>query len=172
MSQDTGAFGADRNFILQQGLTPAEGTGCPVQSRALLFQPRLVGPLVLVGVFLQSPALFLGLGAVLWWSALLPAWNPFDAVYNATLGRRSGAARLSPALAPRRFSQGMAGSFGLAVGAALVAGWSGAAWVLQALFVVAAAAIGLGKFCLGSFVYHLLCGRADFALRTLPWSRT
>jgi hypothetical protein len=41
--------------------------------------------------------------------------------------------------------------------------------------VVLAAAVTLlvvGRFCLGSFVYHLLRGRARFAVRTLPWVRT
>jgi hypothetical protein len=35
-------------------------------------------------------------------------------------------------------------------------------------------AIGLvivGRFCLGSFVFHLLRGNGEFARRTLPWGR-
>lgn len=165
------ASAADRNFILQQGLEPPAGAGCHLQSTALLFQPRVVGPVVLVGILLQSPLLFLVLGAVLWWSALVPRLNPFDAAYNATFGKRPGATRLSPAPAPRRFSQGMAGTFGLAIGAALLLQWQSLAYVLQAFFLVAAAAIGLGKFCLGSFIFHVLRGRSAFALRTVPWAR-
>jgi hypothetical protein len=163
---------ADRNFILQQGLEAPAGAGCHQLSSALLFQPRIVGPLVLLGVILQSPKLFLGLGAVLWWSALFPRLNPFDALYNVTFGSRSGAARLEPALAPRRFSQGMAGTFGLAIGVALLWQAQTLAYVLQGFFLVAATAIGLGKFCLGSFIFHLIRGRAGFALRTLPWARS
>lgn len=164
--------GVDRNFILQQGLEAPAGKDCHKLSSALLFQPRIIGPLVLLGILLQSPKVFLPLGAVLWWSALFPRLNPFDAFYNATLGARPGAARLQPALAPRRFSQGMAGTFGLAIGAALMGQAQTLAYVLQVFFLVAATAIGLGKFCLGSFIFHLIRGRAAFALRTLPWARS
>lgn len=170
MNRDLTGTTAERNFVLQQGLEAA--SACHQQSSALLFQPRIVGPLVVTGVLLQSPAFFFGLGAVLWWSALLPRWNPFDALYNATWGSRPGAMRLTPAPVPRRFSQGMAGTFGLAIGSALLLQRPLLAYVLQGFFLVAAAAIGLGKFCLGSFIFHLLRGRADFAMRTLPWARS
>jgi hypothetical protein len=45
------------------------------------------------------------------------------------------------------------------------------AWVLQAIFLVAVAAMVFGRFCLGSFVYHVVRGRVAFAVGTLPWSR-
>jgi hypothetical protein len=163
---------ADRNFILQQGLQAPAGPTCQRLSSALLFQPRIVGPLVLLGVILQTPWIFLALGVVLWWSALLPRLNPFDALYNATFGSRPGTVRLEPALAPRRFSQGMAGTFGLAIGVALLGQAQTLAYVLQGFFLVAATAIGMGKFCLGSFIYHLIRGQAGFAVRTLPWARS
>src|SRR4051812_42685836 len=34
------------------------------------------------------------------------------------------------------------------------------------VFTVALGALLFGGFCLGSFLFHLLCGRADFAKRT------
>jgi uncharacterized membrane protein len=125
---------------------------------------------VLLGVILQAPKFFLILGAVLWWSALFPRLNPFDALYNALFGSRPGAVRLGPALAPRRFSQGMAGTFALAIGVALLWQAQTLAYVLQGFFLVAATAIGAGKLCLGSFIFHLIRGRAAFAMRTLPWA--
>lgn len=160
---------AKRNFILQQGLCePATGT-CPLQYSALLFQPRLVGLCVVVAAILQAPPLFFALAAVLWWSALFPRLNPFDALYNGTLARRSGTF-LTSAPAPRRFAQFLAGSFALAIGVALALGWRMAALALEGFFIVAVVALVFGGFCLGSFVFHLLCGRADFAKRTLPWA--
>ncbi len=65
----------------------------------------------------------------------------------------------------------MAGTFGLAIGAALLADWRITTHVLEGFFLVAAAAVGLGRFCLGSFIYQLLRGRASFAVHTLPWAR-
>lgn len=161
--------GVKRNFILQQGFNDPQPEACPLQYSALHFQPRLVGLLILVGVMLQSPTIFLFLSAVLWWSALLPKWNPFDALYNITLGVRPGTIRLTSAPGPRRFAQSMAGTFALAIGALLLLQWKLTALVLEALLLVAIATLVFGGFCLGSFVFHLFRGRAAFARRTLPW---
>jgi hypothetical protein len=140
----------ERNFILQQGLEDPVPKDTHPRFEALLFQPRLIGLAVLVGIALQSPAVFLGLGAVLWWNALLPRINPFDALYNLRLGSRPGAIRLGPAPAPRRFAQGMAGAFALAIGTMLQLEWFIAAYVLEAFLVVAIVALIFGRLCLGS----------------------
>jgi hypothetical protein len=165
----SGGPDAKRNFILQQGLCePSAGT-CPLLYSALRFQPWLVGPWVVVAAILQAPFLFFTLAAVLWWSALAPQLNPFDALYNRSLARSSGIT-LASAPAPRRFAQFLAGSFAIAIGLSLVLGWRIAALVLLGFFIVAIGALLFGGFCFGSFVFHLLCGRADFAKRTLPWA--
>jgi hypothetical protein len=162
---------ADRNFILQQGLEAPEPMSCTRMSSALLFQPRLVGMILMVGTITQSPAVFTILAALLWWCALLPRLNPFEFVYNHTLGRRSGSTALGPAPTPRRFAQGMAAAFATACAATMATGFWIAAWVLQALFILAVAALAFGRFCLGSFIYHLTRGRVSFAMGTLPWRR-
>lgn len=122
-----------------------------------------------MAAILQVPFLFFALTAVLWWSALAPQLNPFDALYNWTLARSSGITFAS-APAPRRFAQFLAGSFAIAIGVSLALGWRMAALVLEGFFIVAIGALVFGGFCLGSFVFHLLRGRADFAMRTLPWA--
>lgn len=160
---------AKRNFILQQGLCEPEAGTCPLLYSALLFQPWLVGSWVVVAAVLQAPLLFFALAAVLWWSALAPRLNPFDALYNWTLARPSGIT-LASAPAPRRFAQFLAGSFALALGVSLTLGWRMATLILEGFFIVAVGALLFGGFCFGSFVFHLLCGRADFAKRTLPWA--
>lgn len=159
-----------RNFILQQGFQEPPRETCAAQYSALHFQPRVVGLVVVIAVLLQSGPLFLALSAVLWWSALLPSSNPFDALHNLLLTARRGAVRLSPAPAPRRFSQGMAASFALAIGVLLLLGYRTAAYVLEGLMVVAVGGLVLGGFCLGSFVFHLLTRRGAFARQTLPWA--
>jgi len=164
-------YHAERNFILQQGLSVPPDESCPIRFSALMFQPRVVGTVVLAAVLLQSPAIFLTLSGVLWWSALFPRWNPFDALYNHTFGARPGALRLSAAPAPRRFSQGMAGSFALAIGGSLLFGWSLAASILETLMLGALAALVFGRFCLGSFIFHFVRGQGEFARSTLPWQR-
>jgi hypothetical protein len=167
-AQSPGGSGAKRNFILQQGLCEPPAGTCPLQYSALLFQPRLVGLSVLVGTILRAPLVFFALAAVLWWSALAPRLNPFDALYNRILVRPGGTT-LTSAPAPRRFAQFLAGSFALAIGVSLALAWHTTALVLEGFFIVAVGALVFGGFCLGSFLFHVLCGRTDFAKRTLPW---
>jgi hypothetical protein len=159
-----------RNFIVQQGFEEPTVAACPPQYSALHFQPRIVFVWVLAGIVLQSAPVFYALGAVLLWNVLLPKLNPFDAVYNWTLGRRAGAFRLTPAPGPRRTSQAMAGGFALACGLLIQFGLSTAAFVVEGMFLAAVLALTIGGFCVGSFVHHLLGGRGAFACKTLPWA--
>jgi len=161
----------DRNFVIQQGLEPPTPEACRPLSAALRFQPRLVAPLILLATIMQSAELFLGLAGLQWWSALLPALNPFDALYRASFGRRVGAPSLPQAKAPRRFSMAVAGTFGLLTALAVAQGWRIAAYSLEAFFLLAVTAVAWGKLCFGSFFYYLLRGEGRFALATLPWGR-
>jgi hypothetical protein len=161
----------DRNFVLQQGFEDAAPASCSMLTPALLFQPRIVAFLVLLGTILQSPGIFAVLWALLWWSAALPRRNPFEALYHATRGRRTAAVRLGPAPAPRRFAQALAGLLAISIAMALASGHHRTAHILEAVLLVAVAALVTIRFCLGSFLFHLLRGRFGFALRTLPWSR-
>ena len=162
---------AQVNFVQQQGFRDANARTCDSQYPALMFQPRMVGVLSVAGALLQAPWLFLGLSAVLWWNVAAPALNPFDRLYDALIGARKGLPPVPPAPAPRRFAQGMAAAFTLAIGASLLAGWTTLAWVLEAMLLVAVGALVFGNFCLGSVVYYLFAGQGEFARRTLPWSR-
>ncbi len=160
----------ERNFIRQQGLNEAEAQNYQVRFFALMFQPKIVGLLVVLGLIFQAWPLFAALGALLWWNALVPARNPFDAVYNRLIAVPRALPYLAPAPAPRRFAQGMAGAFMLAIGVFLRSGWHVAAYIVEAMLVLALSALIFGKFCLGSYLYHLLRGQAAFAHRTLPWT--
>jgi len=164
-------YHAERNFILQQGLSALPADSCPLQFSSLMFQPRMVGTVVLAAVLLQSPAIFLALSGVLWWSALFPRWNPFDALYNRTIGARPSALRLSEAPAPRRFAQAMAGFIALTIGGLLLFGWNLTAYIQEAILLAALAALVFGRFCLGSFIFHIGRGQEEFAMKTLPWQR-
>jgi hypothetical protein len=163
---------AELNFIRQQGFRDASADSCAYHYPALMWQPRIIGALVLVGVLLQSWAYFLVLWVLLWWNAAVPRLNPFDVLYNLFVARPRNLPSLGPAPSPRRFAQDMAGTFMLAIGVALLSGFRGLAWSLEALLLAALGALIFGNFCLGSYVFHLASGQAGFANRTLPWSRT
>ena len=161
----------DRNFILQQGLPAQSPTACTTLAGALLFQPRVIGVIVVVLTALQYAPGFIGLGFALWWNALFPSENPFDAVYRALSLRNPDAPALPVAAPPRRFAQALAGTTALLIGIAIIRGWWTAAYALEAFLLVALAALSFGRFCFGSFFYYLLRGKFAFAIRTLPWGR-
>jgi Domain of unknown function (DUF4395) len=123
-----------------------------------MWQPRVIGILVLIGLVLQPAFYFLALSALLWWNALLPRLNPFDALYNRLVARPKGLMQLSPAPGPRRFSQGMAGTFMLAIGLSLLFRQNTLAWVFEALLAAALVVLIFGRFCVGAYVFRLLAG--------------
>lgn len=163
---------AGLNFVRQQGLREATPESCVYQYPALMWQPRAIGVLVLVGLATQSPAWFLALSALLWWNVVLPRLNPFDAAWNALVATPKGRPRLGPAPGPRRFAQAMAGTFMLAIGLSLLYGWTKLAWTLEGLLLAALAALIFGRFCLGSYLFLLFTGQTGFAKRTLPWAES
>jgi hypothetical protein len=65
----------------------------------------------------------------------------------------------------------MAGTFALAISTFLLLDWRAAAFIFEGLFLAAVLALAFGGFCLGSFLFHLLRGRIEFAVRTLPLAR-
>ncbi len=162
---------AKRQFVRQQGFRDAPAASCGYQYSSLMFQPRLLAAIILLAILLQSAAMFLVLAGVLWWNVLVSPRNPFDALYNWAIAAPRHLPPLTPAPAPRRFAQGMAGTFLGGAGLALLAGWPGLAWTLEGVVAIALGALLLGRFCLGSYLYHLLRGETRFANRTLPWSR-
>lgn len=166
------------NFMKQQGFPEEPADACNMHFEGLYFQPRIVFPLVLLGITANAlgfptvaSGLFLGLSAVLWWNTLRPRWNPFERAYNRLVAGPRGLAPLAPAPGPRRFAQGMAAAFLLGSALALLAGAPFVSWLFQALLVVGFSALLFGRFCLGAYVYHVLRGRVAFANATLPWAR-
>ena len=158
------------NFVQQQGYAEGDSAACSVKLPALMFQPRIVGALVAIGVLTQSPFLFLAIGVLLAWSALIPKLNPFEALYTPLVSGPRGQ-RIDPAPPPRRFAQGMAATFMFGIALAFLGNHATLALILEALLVAALVALIFGRFCLGSYVYHAVTGRLAFANRTLPWRR-
>jgi hypothetical protein len=143
-------------FIREQGFP--ETAASDGLYEALMFQPRAVGALVLAGVLIQHAWVFVVLAAALWWSALAPAHNPFDVVWNIVVARPLGRTQLGHAPAPRRFAAGVAGTVALTIALALGVGVAPAAWILEAFFVVAVLAVVVARSCAGAALYHRLFG--------------
>jgi hypothetical protein len=135
-----------------------------------MWQPRVIGILFLVGLVFQAAPFFVALGALLWWNAILPAFNPFDALYNRLVAIPKGVPSLTPAPAPRRFAQAEAGTVMLAIGLALFWEVNLFAYALEALVLASLGALIFGRFCQGSYLYFLITRQSAFANQTLPWS--
>jgi hypothetical protein len=161
-----------QNFMRQQGFADQPADACNMHFAGLYFQPRIVFPLVLVAIVLQSPGLFLALAAVLFWNVARPAFNPFERAYNRFVAAPRGTLPLVPAPGPRRFAQAVAAGFNLAAGIGLLQQWPVASWVFQGFLVVAFSALLFGRFCMGAWLYHVFRGEVAFANSTLPWSRS
>lgn len=130
---------------------------------ALMFQPRAVFGIVLVGIVLQSAWLFTALAAALLSGTLLTPLNPFDAIYNHAVAYRRGLRLLGFTPAPRRFAQGMAGTIALVIAVALFAKATPVAWVFEGVLAVASAAVVFKDKCAGADMYFLL--RRGFGFR-------
>ena len=156
------------DFIRQQGFT-TEGCQDGLYS-ALMFQPRVIAGVVISGIVLQNPWLFLALATVLWWSTVVPSHNPFDAFFNRVMAdpmltprrkvRVAGApmrlAAMPAAPPPRRFSQAVAATFAMSVAIALFTGATQAGWVIEGVFLAGSMSVVVRRVCLPAYVYHLL----------------
>ena len=162
---------AKRQFVRHQGFVDASPSSCGVRYPALLFQPRVLGVLFLLAILFQSAAVFLILAGILWWSALVPSRNPLDLLYKRCIAARRNLVPLTPAPGPRRFAQALAGTLMAAAGLAIIAGRPRLAWLFEGMLTLAVGGLVFGRFCLGSYLFHLLRGERSFAHRTLPWSR-
>jgi hypothetical protein len=156
------------NFVRQQGFPDASPEACSYLYPALMWQPRVIAILFLVGLAFQAAPFFLALGALLWWNVIFPAFNPFDALFNL-VAKLKNVPRLPPAPAPRRFAQAEAGTVIAAIGLALFSELNLLAHSLEGLVLASLGALIFGRFCQGSYIYWLATGQSSIANRTLPW---
>jgi Domain of unknown function (DUF4395) len=133
---------------------------------ALMFQPRIVGGILAIGVLFQSAWIFLALSAVLWWGTFVPTQNAFDAIYNIGVARRRGLPPVPVAPPPRRAAMGQAAALALVIGAALLAKTALVAWIFEGFLIVANLAAIFGDFCAGAHVYNVVRQRRSGSPRT------
>jgi uncharacterized protein DUF4395 len=135
---------------------------------ALMFQPRMIGVVVTIGVGVASPWVFLTLSSVLWWSTIVPKWNVFDAIYNGLVLRRRGLPPVPPAPAPRQFAQSMAATAAFVTGVALLEHAMMTAWLVEALFAVGVIAAVFKDFCGAAVVYTRIMRARRREISPLP----
>src|SRR5262245_20019896 len=110
---------AEVNFVRQQGFSDVTEGSCDYHYPALMWQPRVIGVLVLVRLALRSSILFLLLSSVPWWYVVVPRLSLFDMSYCFPVSQPKGRPRGPPAPNPRRFSQALSAMFMLVIGGSL-----------------------------------------------------
>ena len=161
---------AEYKFLQQQGFGTETEETSKSHFNALLFQPIIVGSVMLLAIVTQSANLFLIFSGILWTNTIFPKANPFERLYDKTIGKSHGHGPLQPAPAPHRFMQGMAATLMLVSAITILNGHLLISYITQAFIAVAFSLLLFGKFCIGAYLYHLLTGNAQFANNTCPWS--
>ena len=160
---------SELDFVRTQGFRDATPQSCGIQYPALMWQPRVLGVLVVLGALLQSGPYVLALSLLLAWNAARPKLNPFDALYRVLVAK--GRPTPGPAPAPRRFAQALAAALLLGASLALFAGFRTLALAFELPLIAAIVAIVFFRFCAGSTLYLLLTRRPDSRSDAPPGTR-
>jgi len=155
------------NFVQQQGYTSLTPPQCAVRYPALIFQPRVLFVVFSISVIFSLHRAFFLVSLLLFFSALLPSLNPFDALYRFLFPRHSKFN--ARALAPRRFSQLLGGAFCLVIFFAAQFGMPVLYWSMASSLLFFNALPAFTNFCMPALLYHIFSGKLEFALKTLPW---
>ena len=160
-----------QNFMRQQGFADEPPDACNMHFAGLYFQPRIVFPLVLLAILLQSRWLFLALAAVLFWNVARAAPQSLRAGLQPLRRRapRHAAPRSRPRTPPLR--PGHRGRLHLGRRRVPPAGMDRRLLGVPGLPGRGLLGPSLRKFCLGAWVFHVLRGEVAFANSTLPWAR-
>jgi hypothetical protein len=158
-------------FMQQQGFPQEKEEATNSHFNALLFQPIIVGTAILIAIITQSSTIYFVVSFLLWINTIFPKANPFERLYDFTIGKFRGQQKLDPAPPPRRFMQGMAASLTLISGLTILANLTLVSYIAQAFIAVAFSLLLFGKFCMGAYIFHILKGNAKFANQTCPWSK-
>ncbi len=138
----------------------------------LRFTPGLGTAFIVIGLVLRSPIWLGSMAAVAFTGVLLPSGMLIDLIYNKSVRHLFHAQPLPPTPRPRQFSYllstvllaGSAASFYYRVPAL--------GFVLAGMVVIGGAILTTTLWCLGSWTYRLLFGRAAVnrcsATRNLP----
>jgi hypothetical protein len=137
-----------------------------------MFQPRVIAAVVAAGTVTQAWQPFASLSVLLCWNVAFPRLNPFDAFHNRFVARPRGREPLPPAVGPRLFAQSIAATTTGGAAASLYLHATVPAILFQVAVITALTMLLVGRLCLGTYLFHLLKGKAAFANRTLPWARS
>src|SRR2546421_11478658 len=147
-----------KSRLTLQGFACDSDPGIVAAAHWLRFTPIVSTFWIIVGVVSRSPLLLWGFAIVTVIGAA--GWHPFDALFNALVRRWVNAPSLPPNPVPRRFAMAVAAVWSAGAGWLMSAGliWIGV--ILGSGLALAGVIVATTHFCLGSWVYQRVWGRA------------
>lgn len=148
----------DRIRLTMQGFSCDFEPGFGRLAPWLRWTPALSAIMIGAGTFLRQPL-------ILWTFALLAligaaGWHPFDALFNHAIRHAMGLPRFPANPPPRRFAMALAAIWSALTGLLLAGGWPVAGLVLGGMLFAAAMLVAWTHFCIGSWIWNKLPGRA------------
>jgi hypothetical protein len=126
----------------------------------LRFTPALATGLIVIGLILQSPAWLASMALVAFSGAVLPRGMVIDLTYNLGVRHLFGAPPLPSTPRPRRFSYLLSTVLLMGSAVSFYYGASVLALILGGLVVAGGTVLATTLWCLGSWWYTLIFGRA------------
>ena len=141
------------NSLVQQGYDYGP-SDLKQLSWALRFTPSLCMALALVGLVTQQPVIHFALAVLGMGGLWIPAWHPFDLLYNHVLRRLWNGVPVPPNPLPRRIACFMGGLMNLGIGIAFTLGSPIAAYVLGVVLIALQVIVITTHFCVASWLYE------------------
>jgi hypothetical protein len=130
-------------------------------SLALRFTPGVATVLIVIGLALQSPIWLGSMALVALSGALLPSGMLIDLIYNLSVRHLFGAQPLPPTPRPRQFSYFLSTVFLTGSAISFHYGLSVLGFILGGMVVIGSTILTTTLWCLGSWWYRLIFGRAS-----------
>jgi hypothetical protein len=149
-----------KNNLNKQGFGKLDDEAKSCYALPLRFTPAVGTTLIVIGLALQSPIWIGSMALVALSGALLPSGMLIDLVYNFGIRHLFGAPPLPPTPKPRRFSYLLSTTFLAGSAMSFYYGLSVLGLILGGFVVIGSTILTTTLWCLGSWWYRLIFGRA------------
>lgn len=148
-----------RRRVEAQGFRGLDDTALTEVGPWLRWSPAVCAVFMAAGTILASAAMLWTLATIALLGALMPM-HPFDVIYNHAVRYLTGTRPLPHHGAQRRFACAVGAAWLAATGLAFHQGWPVLGYALGGALTVVATLAATTHFCIASFIYNAVLGRA------------